>query len=114
MPGAERDPAPVMQVGRPRVPTPQWVKEKEGNSDYGTVHSFSRREDGLEVLVPSIYNGEWHTGHSVDLAVRFPVGLDYLFDGAPVDVFFELAPTLDLVPDTWFEVDFGLGGRYWF
>ena len=57
---------------------------------------------------------EWHHGATTTVAFRFPVGLNYLFDGAPVDLFFELVPTLDLVPATWFGVDFGIGGRYWF
>lgn len=55
-----------------------------------------------------------HAGTRVDLGVRFPVGLAYLFDAAPVDIFLELVPTLDLVPATGFEVDGGLGLRYWF
>ena len=58
---------------------------------------------------------EYHDGDgSADLAVRFPVGLAYLFDGAPVDVFLELVPTLDIIPSTWFEFDAAIGGRYWF
>ncbi len=48
------------------------------------------------------------------LGLRFPVGLDYLFEGAPVDVFVELAPTLDLIPGTSFDLDAGIGFRYWF
>lgn len=51
---------------------------------------------------------------SVDLGVRFPVGLAYLFDGAPVDIFIEVVPTLDLVPSTDFDLDAALGARYWF
>jgi hypothetical protein len=52
-------------------------------------------------------------GH-VDLGIRFPVGLAYLFDGAPVDAFLEVAPTLDLIPATSLDVDGGIGARYWF
>jgi hypothetical protein len=66
-------------------------------------------------------DGYWHRGRfyedggsHVDLGVRFPVGLAYLFEGAPVDIFLEVVPTLDLVPSTSFEVDGGLGARYWF
>lgn len=60
--------------------------------------------------------GEWHDydGSHVDIGVRFPVGLAYLFDGAPVDVFLELVPTLDLVPATSFDMDAAIGARYWF
>ncbi|MBL7952344.1 MAG: hypothetical protein JNM62_11570 [Flavobacteriales bacterium] len=55
-----------------------------------------------------------HDGTHLDLGIRFPVGLAYLFDGAPVDVFLELAPTLDLVPSTSVDFDGGIGFRYWF
>lgn len=51
---------------------------------------------------------------STRFGIRFPVGLNYLFEGAPVDVFLEVAPTLDLIPGTSFDLDAGIGFRYWF
>lgn len=61
------------------------------------------------------YRGDWHAENgAVDLAVRFPVGLCYQFDGAPVDVFAEIVPALGLIPATYFDLDFAIGGRYWF
>ena len=61
------------------------------------------------------HRGEYHDGEGrTDLAVRFPVGLAYQFDGAPVDVFVELVPAIGIVPRTYFDLDFGIGGRYWF
>ncbi len=65
-------------------------------------------------------DGYWHNGKHyeddghVDLGVRFPVGLAYLFDGAPADIFLEVVPTLDLVPATDFDLDAAIGARYWF
>jgi hypothetical protein len=44
----------------------------------------------------------------------FPVGLDYLPDRAPVDIFLELVPALDLVPGTDFDISGAVGARYWF
>lgn len=55
-----------------------------------------------------------HEGSRMDIAVRFPVGVAYLFDGAPVDVFLEIVPTLNIAPGTWMEFDAALGARYWF
>lgn len=46
--------------------------------------------------------------------VRIPVGIDYLFADAPIDVFLELVPILDLSPETDFGVGGGIGIRYWF
>ena len=46
--------------------------------------------------------------------IRVPIGIDYLFDDAPIDVFLELVPILDLSPATDFGIGGGLGIRYWF
>ena len=45
---------------------------------------------------------------------RIPIGLDYLFADAPIDVFIEIVPILDLAPETDISVGGGLGVRYWF
>lgn len=61
-------------------------------------------------------NGRYYEarGGHTRLGIRFPVGLTYLFDGAPVDIFLEAAPALDLIPGTSFDVDAALGFRYYF
>lgn len=48
------------------------------------------------------------------IGARVPVGLNYLFARAPVDLFFEIVPMLDLIPDTSFEMNGGVGVRYFF
>jgi hypothetical protein len=48
------------------------------------------------------------------VGIRIPVGLAYLFAGAPFDIFFELVPVLDLTPDTDFDIDGAIGARFWF
>ena len=53
-------------------------------------------------------------GREISIAARVPVGLDYLFDGTPLDIFIELVPGLQLIPDTRFEMGGGIGVRYWF
>lgn len=45
---------------------------------------------------------------------RIPVGVNYIFDKASLDVFFELVPMLDLAPDTDFRIAGGIGIRYYF
>ncbi|HRH39631.1 MAG TPA: hypothetical protein PK760_14875 [Flavobacteriales bacterium] len=59
-------------------------------------------------------HNEWHDGGRTDIGVRFPVGLNYMFDGAPVDVFTELVPILDLAPETRLDFNAAIGVRYWF
>ncbi len=60
--------------------------------------------------------GKWedYDGSRLGLGVRFPVGLDYMFDDDPFDVFMELVPSLDLAPSTTFDLDAAIGVRYWF
>jgi hypothetical protein len=48
------------------------------------------------------------------LGIRGVVGLDYLFDGLPLDVFLELVPIFDIVPATGFSFNGALGVRYFF
>ncbi|UCH66063.1 MAG: hypothetical protein JSW63_02715, partial [Ignavibacterium sp.] len=48
------------------------------------------------------------------LAVRIPVGAAYLFEDAPVDIFLEVVPMLELIPKTKFQFNAALGARYFF
>lgn len=48
------------------------------------------------------------------IGVRVPVGLAYEFDGAPLDVFGEIVPILDLAPDTDFDLEGAIGARFYF
>jgi len=48
------------------------------------------------------------------IGVRVPLGLDYMFSNAPVDIFVELVPILRLAPSTDFDFAGGIGARYWF
>lgn len=45
---------------------------------------------------------------------RIPVGLQYLFPDTRLSMFFEVAPTLNLIPDTDFGVNGGIGVRFFF
>ena len=48
------------------------------------------------------------------VGIRGVVGLEYQFAGAPFDVFLELGPRLNVVPDTRGDLTAGLGGRFFF
>lgn len=50
----------------------------------------------------------------IEAGVRVPIGLTYLFHRAPVDVFLEIVPGMRLVPETSFDLQGGLGARYYF
>lgn len=48
------------------------------------------------------------------VGVRIPVGVSWVFDEAPFDAFLEIAPMMDVAPDTDFDVAGGVGARFWF
>jgi hypothetical protein len=53
-------------------------------------------------------------GNNFSLGARVPVGLSYLFEDAPLDVFVEVVPALQLINQIGFEMNGGIGIRYWF
>jgi hypothetical protein len=46
--------------------------------------------------------------------IRFPLGITYLFDDAPMDLFFEVVPVLDLSPDLELDINAAAGLRFYF
>ncbi len=46
--------------------------------------------------------------------VRIPVGISYMFDSVPLDLFAEIAPVLDVTPSVRGAIEGGIGVRYWF
>mgnify|MGYP001597969673 CR=1 FL=1 len=50
--------------------------------------------------------------YTISAAVRGVLGIAWLPRETPLDVFFEIAPSLQLTPSTGFGVDVGLGARY--
>ncbi|MBN1465630.1 hypothetical protein JXA02_07720 [candidate division KSB1 bacterium] len=48
------------------------------------------------------------------LGIRVPVGLNYMLQDNPLDLFLELVPMLDLVPATSFTINAAIGIRYFF
>ena len=48
------------------------------------------------------------------IGARVPLGLAYLFNNAPVDIFLEVVPLLDLAPKTAFRINAAIGARYYF
>jgi hypothetical protein len=48
------------------------------------------------------------------VSLRLPIGIDYLFADAPLDIFLEVVPMLDVAPETDFDINAGIGVRYFF
>ena len=48
------------------------------------------------------------------IGVRIPLGINYIFEKVPLDIFLEFVPLLDLVPGTNFRLKGAVGIRYYF
>ena len=96
------------------------------HGDY-LIHNFSLLDrDDLKGNLPVYYGiggriklkennaGRGRNDEDTLIGVRVPLGISYLFADAPVDIFFEIAPLLDLIPDTEFSVNSAIGARYYF
>jgi len=53
-------------------------------------------------------------GNDGSLAVRGVFGIAWLPRGTPIDIFLEVAPSLELTPSTGFAIDAAIGARYFF
>ena len=55
-----------------------------------------------------------NSGEGDQFGIRAPVGVSYFFENAPVEIFAEVGPALDLTPSLRGEVTGGIGVRFWF
>ncbi len=58
--------------------------------------------------------GRVRFGDGTRFGLRGVIGIDYMFSGAPLDLFLEVAPIFDVAPSTTFSVHGGLGARFFF
>lgn len=58
--------------------------------------------------------GRIKTADKTQVGVRVPLGLAYMFNNTPVDIFLEVVPILNLAPKTDFRINAALGARYFF
>lgn len=105
-----------------------WSFEGDGgfflSGDY-VLHAFDIADDpdsGLSGLMFTYGLGGrlyFRDGNGDDdgdtvLGLRVPLGLCYPFEGAPVDMFVQLAPVMDIIPETELGLNGGIGARLYF
>lgn len=74
--------------------------------------NMNRMEGRLPLYVG--LGGRLLTGHDARLGVRIPFGISYLFAQVPIELFGEIAPLLDVTPDSDTSVNGGVGVRFYF
>jgi hypothetical protein len=50
----------------------------------------------------------------VELGIRVPLGVEYIFEGTPLGVFGEIVPRMNLTPATVLKIGGGAGVRFYF
>lgn len=51
--------------------------------------------------------------NNIVLGARLPIGINYLLENSPIGLFFEVAPIINIVPETDFDVDGAIGIRFY-
>lgn len=59
-------------------------------------------------------DGRGRNEHDTLFGIRFPLGITYLFDEIPLDVFAEIVPVLDLAPDADAALNAAIGFHFYF
>lgn len=79
------------------------------HADY-TIHNWLDVEEGSMALYYGL-GARTVLANNSRLGARIPVGLQYILPSTRLGLFFEVAPTFDLIPETKFGVNGGLGIR---
>jgi len=85
------------------------------HADY-LIHSFNliTVERGKAPLYFGL-GARLNTEDETKFGFRIPLGVSYIFEKAPLDIFFELVPLFDLAPSTDFGgLEWSVGVRYYF
>ncbi len=85
------------------------------HGDY-LIHNFNliRTSEKLPIYYgPGLNLNFWNYGDT-QLGFRGVIGIAWMPHSTPIDLFFEIAPVLELIPETTLDVNAGLGGRFYF
>lgn len=74
---------------------------------------FSEVDSGTLPLYYGIGGRVVFAENDAVIGARLPVGINYLFDDAPIGLFLEVAPIFNIAPSTDFDVDGGVGVRFY-
>lgn len=92
------------------------------HADYLWHHHISPYSDCTHGFMPlycglggrvGFNEGNRRHGGRTRVGVRFPLGVTYLFEQSPIDVFVEVVPLFDIAPSTDLELSAAVGIRYY-
>jgi len=69
---------------------------------------------GCSVKLTDTNDQNGRNDEKASVGIRIPLGISYLFADAPVDIFAEIVPILDVAPDTDLDINAAIGVRFYF
>jgi len=69
---------------------------------------------GGRIKLAEDQKGQFENDQQVRLGIRVPLGIFYKIADAPIDLFVEVVPVLDLIPDTDIGLNAAIGARFYF
>jgi hypothetical protein len=123
-----------IMIGEPTGLSAKYWLGAENALDFGLAYSFIRKKSALSLhadylfhnydLIKSAerfpvyygFGGRLHavSGGSAWLGARGVAGIAWLSRELPIDVFLEVAPIFNILPETSLHFDVALGARYYF
>lgn len=123
-----------LMLGEPTGISAKYWLDGDNALDFGLAYSFVQKFSAVSLhadylyhafdIIKSDYRLPVYYGFGarlrfVDnsdnaLGARGVVGVAWLSDNLPIDVFFELVPVFNLIPSTSLNLDIALGARYYF
>ena len=82
------------------------------HADY-LLHSFIKVDTGKLAFYYGI-GARLNLQDDARFGIKIPLGLSYMLPNAPLDIFFEISPVMDLIPDTELKLLGFVGIRYYF
>jgi len=123
-----------VMIGEPTGLSAKYWLDDDNALDFGLAYSFVRSNSALSMhadyiyhafdVIKSNYRIPLYYGFGArirlvndadnSLGARGVIGIAWLSDEAPFDVFFEVVPVFNLFPETALNLDAAIGARYYF
>jgi hypothetical protein len=123
-----------IMIGEPTGLSAKYWLDDDNALDFGLAYSFVRSNSALSMhadyiyhafdVIKSNYRIPLYYGFGArirlvndadnSLGARGVIGIAWLSDEAPFDVFFEVVPVFNLFPETALNLDAAIGARYYF
>jgi hypothetical protein len=123
-----------VMIGEPTGLSAKYWLDNDNALDFGLAYSFIRSNSALSMHADYIYHAfdviksnyriplyygfgariRLVNGADNSLGARGVIGIAWLSDEAPFDVFVEVVPVFNLFPETALNLDAAIGARYYF